>query len=122
MSGLANTGVPVPHVFVAGSERALGLLRRAVSDLFICHLPVDGEACLSALRRATRRVLWLSPWAIAHAEMVTARLLDASFVVIDGDDTNTCVPSACRCLRLSEASLVSTPEREVARLLAFLDS
>lgn len=110
---------------MAGSERALGLLRRAVKGLpavFLCHLPIDGEACLGALERPHRPVMWLSDWAITHAELVVARLRRARFVVIDGGDGTRPVSAACECLRLSEGSLEAEPERQVARLLAFLSA
>lgn len=107
------------HVFVTGSERALALLRKVAKEIFICHLPLEGERCLAMLERARSRVMWLSPWACAHAELVEKELGPTSFVVVD-DGSNTSLTK--RCLRLSEAELASEPERELARLLAFLDA
>lgn len=111
-----------PHVFVAGTERALRLLRRAAPTLFISHLPIEGEGCVESLRRHHGRVVWLSPWAVSHADFISARL-DACFVVIDSSltsDTPQPAPDGCRCLHLSEALLLRNPELEVRRLLDFL--
>jgi|JI10StandDraft_1071094.scaffolds.fasta_scaffold141610_3 hypothetical protein len=117
-----HTDAPVPHVFVAGTERALRLLRRAVPSLFISHLPIEGEGCVDTLRRNHRRVVWLSPWAVSHADFISARL-DACFVVIDSASTvdpAQAPPDGCRCLHLSESQLAGNPELEVRRLLEFL--
>lgn len=119
----AHLDAAFPHVFVTGSDRALALLRRAVRGVptvFLCHLPIDGEACLGALERPHRPVMWLSDWAVAHAELVVARLRGARFVVIDGAGVGRPLPGRCECLRLSEGGLEVEPERQVARLLDFL--
>lgn len=107
---------------MTGSERALALLRRAVRGLptvFLCHLPIDGEACLGALERPHRPVMWLSDWAVAHAELVVTRLQGARFVVIDGAVVRP-LPGGCECLRLTEGALEAEPESQVSRLLDFL--
>lgn len=113
----------LPHTFVAGSERALGLLRRALKALpgfFVSHLPVEGPHCVEALKRSERRVMWMSPWAISHAQWVAAHLERACFVVISAADEAVLLPSDCRCLQLSEAGLANTPDDEVKRLVRFL--
>lgn len=113
-----------PHVFVAGTERALRLLRRAAPTLFISHLPIEGEGCVESLQRHHRRVVWLSPWAVSHADFISARL-DACFVVIDSSassDAPQPAPHGCRCLHLSESQLMGNPELEVRRLLEFLEA
>lgn len=115
-----HTDASAPHVFVAGTERALRLLRRAAPTLFISHLPIEGEGCVESLQRHHRRVVWLSPWAVRHADFISARL-DACFVVIDSSNAEPQPePHGCRCLHLSESQLAGNPEREVRRLLEFL--
>lgn len=115
-----HTDASAPHVFVAGTERALRLLRRAAPTLFISHLPIEGEGCVESLQRHHRRVVWLSPWAVSHADFISARL-DACFVVIDSSSAEPQPePHGCRCLHLSESQLAGNPEREVRRLLEFL--
>lgn len=115
-----RTDAPAPHIFVAGTERALRLLRRAAPTLFISHLPIEGEGCVDTLRRNHRRVVWLSPWAVSHADFISARL-EACFVVIDSTvDSPQAPPDGCRCLHLSESQLLGNPELEVRRLLDFL--
>jgi len=118
-----HTHLEIPHIFVAGSERALGLLRRALGGLpgfFISHLPVEGPACVEVLKRSERRMLWMSPWAVSHAQYVAAHLERACFVVIAERDQANSIPRGCRCLQLSEAALSSTPGTEVKRLVRFL--
>lgn len=118
-----QTQLEIPHIFVAGSEHALGLLRRALGALpgfFISHLPVEGPACVEVLKRSERRMLWMSPWAVSHAQYVAAHLERACFVVIAEDDQAASIPRGCRCLQLSEAALSSTPGVEVKRLVRFL--
>lgn len=124
MDSLTAEDAPVPHVFVAGTERALRLLRRAAPTLFISHLPIEGEGCVESLKRHHRRVVWLSPWAVSHADFISARL-DACFVVIDSSASSEAPqtnPSGCRCLHLSESQLLQNPEVEVRRLLEFLSA
>lgn len=118
-----HTELEIPHTFVAGSERALGLLRRALGALpgfFISHLPVEGPACVEVLKRGERRMLWMSPWAVSHAQYVSAHLERACFVVIADGDQATSIPRGCRSLQLSEAALSNTPGAEVKRLVRFL--
>ncbi len=118
-----HTELEIPHTFVAGSERALGLLRRALGVLpgfFISHLPVEGPGCVEVLKRSERRMLWMSPWAVSHAQYVAAHLERACFVVIGDGDKATSIPRDCRCLQLSEAALSRTPGAEVKRLVRFL--
>ena len=118
-----HTEVEIPHTFVTGSERALGLLRRALKALpgfFISHLPVEGPECVEVLKRSERPMLWMSPWAVSHAGYVAAHLERACFVVINGGDDAAPPPRDCRCLQLSEAALSRTPGTEVKRLVRFL--
>ncbi|MDP3502330.1 MAG: hypothetical protein Q8S33_18490 [Myxococcales bacterium] len=118
-----HTELEIPHTFVAGSERALGLLRRALGALpgfFISHLPVEGPGCVEILKRSERRMLWMSPWAVSHAQYVAAHLERACFVVITGAEEAASIPRGCRWLQLSEAALSSAPRAEVKRLVRFL--
>ena len=118
-----QTELEVPHTFVAGSERALRLLRRALRSLpgfFISHLPVEGPGCVEVLKRSERRMLWMSPWAVSHAQFVAAHLARACFVVINAENDAAPLPRDCRCLQLSEAALATTPRTEVKRLVRFL--
>ena len=118
-----HTELEIPHTFVAGSERALGLLRRALGALpgfFISHLPVEGPGCVEVLKRSERRMLWMSPWAVSHAQYVATHLERACFVVITEGDPANSMPRGCRSLQLSEAALARTPRAEVKRLVRFL--
>lgn len=99
------------------------MLRRALQGAWlVSHLPLEGEGCLARLERnpGGGGVFWLSPWAIAHAAFVSARLQPACFVVIVGPGERAPVPPGCRCIELSEEALASSPSDEVGRLLAFL--
>jgi hypothetical protein len=112
----------LPHVFVAGPERGLKLLRRAlqiIPSIFVSHLPIEGEGCVETLKRQHKLVMWLSPWAVSHASFIASKL-DACFVFIDGEDGRVVSPAGCRCLHLSEAGLAAEPEVEVQRLVEFL--
>lgn len=120
----ASSGeLDLPHTLVAGSERALGLLRRALSAVpgfFVSHLPIEGPRCVEALEGSERRVMWMSPWAVSHAQYVAAHLQRACFVVINAGNEAALIPSECRSLQLTETALANTPDDEVKRLVRFL--
>lgn len=119
-----NPAAPLPHAFVTGREEGVRLLRRVLQGTFlVSHLPIEGEACLARLERnpGGGGVLWLSPWAVGHAAFVAARLGRVCFVLVHppGAEPLAALPG-CRCLHLSEASLIANPAREGAKLVAFL--
>jgi hypothetical protein len=119
-----HTAAPLPHAFVTGRDEGVRLLRRVLQGaFFVSHLPMEGEPCLARLERnpGGGGVLWLSPWAVAHAAVVAARLASVCFVIVHAPgDAPVAQPPGCRCLHVSEAALTADPAREARRLVAFL--
>ena len=119
-----HPAAPLPHAFVGGRDEGVRLLRRVLQGaFFVSHLPLEGEPCLTRLERnpGGGGVLWLSPWAVAHAAYVAARLAQVCFVIVHppGDEPVAALPG-CRCLHVNEAALTTNPAREARRLVAFL--
>lgn len=108
---------------MAGSERALRRLRSCLHGvkLFISHLPIEGETCVEHVARSRRPVLWLSPWAVGHAQLILGRLRGARFVVVhgDGERFEGPPPSDC-CLHVFESELAASPHGVLGRILGFL--
>ncbi len=112
-------------MFVTGSRFAVRCLRRALSTRcrwFVSHLPLEGEACVELLERSRVPGVWLSDWAVSHAAQLSARLKQASFVVVVDDEAPLpTVPHAGPCLLLSARRLAADPAGELERLWAFID-
>jgi hypothetical protein len=119
-----TANAPAGPVFVAGSSQALGCLRRALArrcHWFVSHLPVEGEGCVELLARSRVPGVWLSPWAVAHAAFVTARLRGACFVVVEDEPGSSSVPEGARWLQVSPRALAADPSGEVERLISFVE-
>jgi hypothetical protein len=121
--GTPHTHLDVPRpIFLAGSERALRRLRHCLAEvkLFVSHLPIEGERCVELIQRARRPVLWLSPWAVGHAQLILGHVGEARFVVVHGEGERFAgpPPSDC-CVHVFESELASAPRWVVGRLLQF---